>query len=450
MVLSKLGDSLKDTFNRITNSAFVDDRLINELVKDIQRALLQSDINVKLVFELTKKIKERVQKEDAPAAVTKKEHLIKIVYEELVSLLGEKAYDVKLEKKPGRVMLLGLFGSGKTTTSGKLAKYFQKRGLSVALLQLDVYRPAAYDQLRQIGSGIGVRVFGDKSEKDPVKIYDRFKDELDKHDVVIVDTAGRDALSDDLIEELRQLSEKIQPEESLLVISGDIGQAAQEQAEAFHKASSITGVIVTKLDGTGKGGGALTACAATGAKVKLIGVGEKPQDLESFVPERFVGRLLGMGDLDALLEKAQDAISEDEAQDLNKKLLKGEFNLIDLYEQMSAMRKMGPLAKLVEMMPGFGQLKLPKEVLEVQEGKLDEWKIAMGSMTKEELERPEIMNPSRIDRVNKGSGISSTSIKELLKQHKQSKKLIKMFKGANPKNMEKMMKRMGGAKGLKV
>ena len=351
MVLDKLGSSLSGTLNKIAKSVFVDDRLINELIKDVQRALLQADINVKLVFELTKRIKERAQKEDSPAAITKKEHLIKIVYEELVRLLGDKASGISIEKKPARIMLLGLFGSGKTTTSGKLGRYFQKRGLKVALLQLDVYRPAAYDQLAQIGSGINASVFGDKNEKDPLKIYQKFEEELNRHDVVIVDTAGRDALSEDLIKELKELGEKIQPDESLLVISGDIGQAAQAQAEAFHEARSITGVIVTKLDGTAKGGGALTACAATGAKVKMIGVGEKPQDLESFVPERFVGRLLGMGDIETLLEKAADAISEEDAQDLNKKLLKGEFNLIDLYEQMQAMKKMGPLSKVFEMIP---------------------------------------------------------------------------------------------------
>jgi signal recognition particle subunit SRP54 len=446
MVLDKLGESLKGTLQKIASSVFVDDRLVNELVKDIQRALLTADVNVQLVFALTTSIKERIQKEDTPGGITKKEHLIKIVYEELVKFLGDKQRSISVDKKPLRIMLLGLFGSGKTTTAAKLAKYFRKRGLTVAMVQLDVYRPAAHEQLVQLGTQIDVPVFGGKGK--PLDIYETHSDELDKFDVVLVDTAGRDALSNDLIEELRALGERIAPDEKLLVISGDIGQAAQKQAEAFHSAAAITGVVVTKLEGTAKGGGALTACASTGAPVLFIGVGERVDDLEPFNPERFVGRLLGMGDLETLLEKAREAISEEDAEDLGKKLLKGEFNLIDLYEQMQAMKKMGPLNKIVEMIPGFGQLKMPKEVLDVQEGKLEKWKIAMDSMTRGELEEPEHLDADRIERVSKGSGMPASEIRELLKQHKQSKKMVKMLKGNAPKNMEKMMKRMGGMKGM--
>ncbi len=448
MVLDNLGESLKNTLQKIAKSVFVDDRLVNELVKDIQRALLQADVNVQLVFSLSKEIRERALKEEAPAGITKKEHLIKIVYDELARFLGEESEEIKIGNKPAKIMLLGLFGSGKTTTAGKLARYFQKRGLKTAMIQLDVYRPAALEQLEQLGKQVNAPVFGSRKEKNPVLIYESFEGELKKFDVVIVDTAGRDALSPELIGELKRLGERIRPDESLLVISGDIGQAAQKQAEAFHAAKSITGVIVTKLEGTAKGGGALTACAATGAKVKFIGVGEKTEDLERFVPKRFVGRLLGMGDIETLLEKAKEAISEEEAQDLGKKFLKGEFNLLDLYEQMQAMKKMGPISKVVEMIPGFGQLKLPKEMLEVQEEKLKRWKVAMDSMTKGELENPEEITAERIERISKGSGIPAAEIRELLKQHRQSKKIVKMFKGSDTKNMEKMMKRMGGMKGF--
>lgn len=404
---------------------------------------------MELVLALTKSIKERALKEETLPGITKKEQLIKIVYEELVKFLGEKESEIKTDKKPTKIMLLGLFGSGKTTTAAKLAAYFQKRGLKTALVQLDTYRPAAYEQLEQLGKQINAQVFGDKKEKKPLKIYESAKKEIEKYDVAIIDTAGRDALSSELIEELKELGEKIQPEEALLVISGDIGQAAQKQAEAFHNAKAITGVIVTKLEGTAKGGGALTACAATGAKVKFTGVGEKIHDLERFVPERFVGKMLGMGDIETLLEKAKEAITEEEAQDLEKKLLKGEFSLLDLYEQMQAIKKMGPISKIVEMIPGFGQLRLPKEMLEGQEGKLEKWKIAMDSMTKKELEEPEIIDSARIQRISKGSGMPESEIKELLKQHKQSKKMVKMLKGGSPKNMEKMMKKLGGMKGLK-
>jgi len=444
MVLEKLGDSLKSTLKKIASSVFVDEKLINELVKDIQKALLQSDVNVQLVFNLTNEIKNRALKEDMPAGLTKREHLINIVYEELVKFLGEQAAEIKITKKPFKIMMVGLFGSGKTTTIGKLAKYFQKRGNKVAAIGLDVHRPAAPQQLKQVCDAINVTSFIEPGEKDPVKIYNKYKDEAEKHDIIIIDTAGRDALSADLIKEINNLNNLIKPDENLLVISADIGQAAQKQAQAFHESCGVTGVIATKMDGTAKGGGALTACAATGAPIKFIGIGEKVDDLESFNPKGFVGRMLGMGDLEALLEKAKEAVTEEEAEDMQKKLLKGDFNLLDLYQQMEAMSKMGSLGKLVEMVPGMGQLKLPKEAINVQEGKLKVWKIAMNSMTKEELENPEVITAQRIDRIAKGAGISASDIRELIKQHKQSKKLVKMLKGKGQKGMEGMIKKMKG------
>ena len=281
-----------------------------------------------------------------------------------------------------------------------------------------------------------------KNEKDSLRIWNQFKDQYNKYDVLIIDTAGRDALSRDLIEEIETLSREINPNERLLVISADIGQAAQKQAEQFHKSCNITGVIATKMDGTAKAGGALSACAVTEAPIKFIGVGEKIEDLEIFNPPGFVGRLLGMGDLEALLEKAKEVITEEEAEDLGKKFLKGEFNLIDLYEQMNAMKNMGPLSKVMEMIPGFSQLKLPKEMLQVQEGKLENWRHAMDSMTKEELEDPEIISAQRIDRIAKGSGLTAKDIRELIKQYRQSKKLVKMMKGKG--DINKLMKKMGG------
>jgi len=443
MVLEKLGDSLKATLKKIAGAIFVDDKLVNELVKDIQRGLLQSDVNVQLVFDLTTKIKERIKKEETPGGLTKKEHLINIVYEELVEFLGKEQQKIEIKGKPFKIMLVGLFGSGKTTTAGKLAKYFTTRGSKVALLGLDTHRPAAMEQIEQIAKQANVPCYIDKKEKDPLKIFDNYKKELNKFDVVIIDTSGRDALSKDLIEEIETLNEKIKPNENLLVISADIGQAAQKQAEQFHKSCGIKGVIVSKMDGTAKGGGALTACAATKAPIKFIGVGEKIEDLEHFNPKGFVGRLLGMGDLEALLEKAKDAIKVEDAEDLGKKFLKGEFNLIDLYEQMAAMKKMGSLQKIVEMIPGFSSLQLPKEMLDVQEGKLDKWKIAMQSMSKEELEDPEIITTGRIDRISKGSGMPSSIIRELIKQYRQSKKMVKMFKGSKG-DMSKMMKKFQG------
>jgi len=443
MVLEKLGDSLKNTLKKIASSVFVDETLINELIKDIQRALLSSDVNVQLVFDLTNKIKERALKEEAPG-LSKKEHLVNIVYEELVIFLGSEKVEIKITSKPFKIMMVGLFGSGKTTTIGKLAKYFQKRGHKICAVGLDVHRPAAPEQLKQVCDVIDVPVFIEKDEKDALKIYKKYEKEISKFDIVLIDTAGRDALSEDLIAEIKTLNDYIKPNERLLIISADIGQAAQKQAEVFHSSVDITGVIATKMDGTAKGGGALTACAATKAPIKFIGVGEKIDDLETFNPKGFVGRMLGMGDLEALLEKAKDVIPEEKAEDLTKKFLKGEFTLIDLHEQMASLKKMGSLSKLMEMVPGMGQLKLPKEMLEVQEEKLTRWKFAMGSMTKNELEEPDMISSSRLDRISKGSGVSMKEIREMLKQYKQSKKMVKMFKGKGNKGMAGMMKQFQG------
>jgi signal recognition particle subunit SRP54 len=443
MVLEKLGNSLKNTLSKIAKSMFVDEKLINELVKDIQRALLQSDVNVKLVFDLTNNIRERIKSEETPKGLTKKEHLINIVYDELVNFLGKEAYKLEIKEKPFKIMLVGLFGSGKTTTSGKLARYFTKRGYKVAIVGLDIHRPAAMDQIEQIAKQVNVPAYINKVEKDPIKIWNQYKDEFKKYDILIVDTAGRDALSKDLIKEIETVNKEINPNENLLVISADIGQAAQKQAQQFHDSCHITGVVATKMDGTAKAGGALSACAVTKAPIKFIGVGEKVDDLEIFNPPGFVGRLLGMGDLEALLEKAKEAITEEQAEDLGKKLLKGEFTLIDLYEQMEAMSKMGPLSKVVEMIPGFGQLKMPKDMLRVQEGKLKKWKIVMSSMTKEELEDPDkVIDANRIERIAKGSGQTTGTVRELIKQYRQSKKMMKMMKGSG--DMNKMMKKMQG------
>jgi len=440
MVLEKLSSSLKETLSKIARAVFVDEKLINELVKDIQRALLQADVNVQLVFNFTNTIKQRITKEDTPPGLTKKEHLINIVYEELIKFLGEEQKDIKITHKPFKIMMVGLFGSGKTTTIGKLAKYFQKRGNKVCAIGLDVHRPAAPQQLKQVCDYIHVDSFIQPEEKDPIKIYNKFKKELEKYDIIFIDTAGRDALSADLIKEINDINNLIKPDERLLVISADIGQAAQKQAQAFHDACNITGVIATKMDGTAKAGGALSACAVTKSPIKFIGVGEKVDDLEQFNPKGFVGRLLGMGDIEALLEKAKEAINEEEAEDMSKKFLKGEFNLLDLYQQMEAMSKMGSLGKLMEMIPGMGQLQLPKDAIQVQEEKLKLWRYAMNSMTKEELEDPDIISAQRIDRIAKGSGVSVKDIRALLKQYSQGKKMMKMFKGKGEKGMERMLK----------
>ena len=440
MVLENLGNSLKETLKKIARAVFVDDKLVDELIRDIQRALLSSDVNVKLVFELTKSIKERFLKEKQ-ASVTQREHLVKIVYEELVKILGdEKSELIISKKKPFKIMMVGVYGSGKTTTIGKLAKYYSKRGYKVATLGLDVHRPAAPEQLEQICKKINIQSFVNKKEKNALKIYKEFEKEYAKYDLLIIDTAGRDSLTQDLIQELKDLNKEIKPDENILVLSADIGQAAQNLAKGFHEACNVTGVIISKLDGTGKGGGALTGASTTNAKIKFIGVGEKPEDLETFNPKGFVSRLLGMGDLEALLEKAKDVIPEEKAQDLQEKLLKGEFTLLDLYDQMKAMKKMGPLSKIMEMVPGMGQIKMPKEMLEVQGEKLEKFEHIINSMTKKEIEDPEIIDSSRVNRIAKGAGVSPGDVRDLIKQYKQSKKMMKMLKGGDPSKLMKQFK----------
>ena len=301
------------------------------------------------------------------------------------------------------------------------------------------------DQLEQLCKQINIPCFIDKKEKDPVKIYKKYEKELNDFDLVLIDTSGRDSLSKDLIKEITDLNNLIKPNEKLLVISADIGQAAMSQAKAFHDACNVTGIVITKLDGTAKGGGALSAASVSGAPVKFIGIGEKADDLETFNPEGFVSRLLGMGDLEALLEKANLAISETEAKDMQKKMLKGEFNFIDLYDQMESMSKLGPLNKIMELIPGLSNANIPKEMLEGQEGKLKKWKFIMQACTKKELEDPELLNQSRISRIAKGSGTSEQEVRELLKQYRQSKKMMKMMKGmSGEEDINKLMKKFKG------
>lgn len=463
MVLEKLGQSLRQTIGKITGSSFVDEKLINELVKDVQRSLLQADVNVSDVFEIAKNLKKRMLSEKPPTGLSRKDFLVHILYEELADTLGGDYKPLTITRpsksQPYTFMLVGLFGNGKTTTAGKLAKYYIKRSYKVALFSTDTWRPAAFEQLKQNGEKIGVPVYGNPNEKDPVKLYQSFTKELEQYDIVIVDTAGRDRLNEELVFEIESLYDVVKPQETLLVLNADIGQSAKEQATTFQNAANVSGVIITKLDGTAKGGGALSACRLTKAPVLFIGTGEKVDDFEEFKPKNFVGQLLGMGDMEKLLQKAQEAFSQEEVSDLSKRLVKGEFTLIDLYEQMEAMKKMGPLSKVMNLIPGMGGAQIPKEVLEGQQEKMIYWKYIMNSCTKEELGDPTIISTHRITRIARGSGTSEVQVRELLKHYKQSKKMLKVMKGIIPadgdvekemseKDMQKMMRKMGGMKSM--
>jgi len=439
MVLDSLGASLKATLKKVASAIIVNDTLLDDLVRDLQRALLAADCDVTLVLSLSETIKKRFKAEKTPGTISTKEHLINIIFEELTELLGGEKETITLsKKKPFIIMMVGLFGSGKTTTIAKLGHYYKNRGYKVAAVGLDTFRPKAREQLVQNAKNATIDSFIDLKEKDPVKAFESFKENLSKYDVVLVDTAGRDALNDELLKELRSINKTVNPDETLLVLSADIGKIVQKQAEMFAKNTNITGIMLTKLDGTSKAGGALAACHATKAKIKFVGTGEKKEDLETFNPKGFVGRMLGMGDLEALLEKANVAIDEDQAKGLQKRMLSGKFNLLDLYEQMTAMKKMGSLSKIMEMLPGMGNLKISKSNMHVQEEKLKKWKFILDSMTQQELEEPEIISTSRIERITQGSGTDQASLRELLKQFRQSKRMLKMFKGGDP---EKVMKK---------
>jgi len=423
MVLDKIGSAFKDAISKITGAIFVDKKLIDSIIKDIQRALLEADVNVELVFELSKKIREAAISEKS--TLEKKEQLIKLIHDELVSILGKEKKELEI-KKGVKIMFLGLYGSGKTTTIAKLANYYMKRGMKTCAIGLDVHRPAAPEQLEQLGKKAKFPAFINKTEKNPIKIWNQFSDELKKYDLTLIDTAGRDVLDNELIKELKELKNLIKPTEIILVMPADIGQAAKFQASEFQKAVSISGVIITRMDGTAKGGGVLTACNETKAPVLFIGTGEQIQDIEQFNPTAFVSRMLGMGDIESLIEKAKLAISEKDKEKIEKRLEEGKFTLLDLYEQLKAMQSMGPLGKIAEMIPGMGKVKIPENLMETQESKLKKWKFAIDSMTKQEIENPEIISGSRVSRIAKGSHISASDVKELLSQYK----LIKQFFGS--------------------
>ena len=453
-MLSGLGSALKKTFDKLTGSIFLDKKTIDSIVKDLQRALIEADVNVQLVSELSKKIRDAASEEKIKGKdIDRKEHLIKLLHDEILAMLGGEKKELKLEKK-AKIMMLGLYGSGKTTSTAKLGLYYSKRGKKVCLLGLDVHRPAAPEQLEQLGKKIKLPVFIDKKEKDPLKIYKKFKPELEKYDLIIVDTAGRHNLDEELVKEIKDLKKEIKPDHVLLVIAADIGQAAKKQASEFQEACEVNGVLVTRMDSSAKGGGALTACNETSAPVFFIGTGEKMHDIEIFNPSSFISRMLGLGDLDSLIEKVKTATEFDEKKQkkLQKKLKEGKFTLRDLQEQLKSMKSIGSLGKIAEMIPGLGKAKIPENLLGTQEDKIKHWNHAIDSMTEEEIENPEILEKQtpRLKRIAKGSGTTTTDIRQLLKQYKLLKDIasgnlgdMDMSQGLSQKQMQKLAKKFG-------
>jgi signal recognition particle subunit SRP54 len=427
MALERLGSSLTSALKKLFRASVIDEATVKELVRDIQRALLQADVNVQLVLDISKRMEERALKEKVPPGISRREHVIKVVYEELTRFVGEKPVPIKIE--PGKkqiLMLVGIQGSGKTTAAAKLARYFQRKGLKPALICADTYRPGAYAQLQQLAARINLPIYGDPKAKDPVKVVSEGLKQFSDKDLIIVDTAGRHKEERDLIKEMKTLEKKIKPDEVMLVIDGTIGQQALLQAKAFHEATPIGAILVTKLDGSARGGGALSAVAATGAPIKFISTGEKTEDVEPFIPSRFVGRLLGMGDLETLLEKVRDAeikVPEKKA----KAILSGKFTLTDMYEQFEAFKSMGPFRKVLKMLPGMSY-DLPEDKLNLAEANLEKWRVIIQSMRVEEKENPKVLSSSRIRRVARGSGTAEKDVKDLLKQYVMMRKMLKMFK----------------------
>lgn len=428
-------DNLKDAVKKFLGSSDYN-KAVNDFIKDLQISLIKADVNIKLVNELTTKIKNRLANEKPPSAIERREWFISIVYQELTNLFGgDKEPNVMPKKLPYVIMLVGVQGSGKTTTSGKLALFYKKKGYKVGLVAADIYRPAAYEQLLQIGNQIGVPIYGEPGNKDAIQIAKNGVEKFlkEKYDVVIVDTAGRHGYGEEvkLLEEMKNIYQSIKPDEVILVIDASIGQKAYDLASKFHTASPIGSIIITKMDGTAKGGGALSAVAATGATIKFIGTGEKLDELEVFNPRRFVSRILGMGDIESIIEKIKGIEEYEEIEKKMEEVLTGKTKLTlrDVYKQLNAMRKMGPLNKILQMIPGYNILsQIPEEQLKLGEEKIRKFMNIMNSMTYKELDNPDIIDKSRIKRIAKGSGTTPEEVKELLKQYEMTNNLLKMMR----------------------
>lgn len=440
MVLDSLRSGLRNALKKLVGASSIDENLIKELAKDVQRSLLASDVNVKLVLDVTNKLQERALHEQPPPGLSRKDHIVKILYDELARLLGEEK---PLSFKPDKTniaLMLGIQGSGKTTVTGKLSRWLSKHGYKVGVIGADTFRPGALTQLKTVCNKVNIDVYGNESIKDPIEITKKGLEHFKPSnlDVIIIDTAGRHKQEKELLEEMSNIYKAVTPDLVLLVIDGTIGQQCYNQAEAFHKAVQVGGIIVTKLDGAAKGGGALSAAAATGARIMFIGTGERIDDLEQFSPTRFVGRLLGMGDIKALLDMARELeLEADEAK--VKRITSGKMTIDDFYFQLEQVGKMGSLRAVFEHLPGLsGAMK--DEDIDVMETKMVKWRYIIQSMTKQERSNPDLFNASRIKRVARGSGMSERDVKELLTNYKRSKDVMKAAKG---RQMQGLLRRFG-------
>jgi len=437
-VFESLQERLQEAFRRLRGKGKLTEADVNEALREVRLALLEADVNFKVVKSFISRVKERAVGQEVLETLNPAQMVIKIVYEELVALMGGENVGLNMaDRPPTVVMLCGLQGSGKTTHAAKLALKLKKEGKKPLLVAADVYRPAAIKQLEVLGEQAGVPVYSEGDQVSPVDIAQRAVEYAarERLDVVIVDTAGRLTIDEELMEELRQIKARIQPHDTLLVLDAMIGQDAVTTAEHFHGKLGIDGVILTKLDGDTRGGAALSVREVTGRPIKFVGVGEKLDALEPFHPDRMASRILGMGDVLTLIEKAQEQVDRKRAEEMARKMLKAEFDFEDFLEQLRALQRMGPLQDLLKMLPGVGaQLK----DIQIDEKSLKHVEAIILSMTPKERRNPDIINARRRERIAKGSGRPVAEVNRLIKQFEQTRKLMKQLGG-----MEKMLKRGG-------
>lgn len=432
MAFESLSDKLQNTFKKLRGKGVLTEADINDAMREVKLALLEADVNFKVVKEFVSAVKEKAMGQDVLASLTPGQQVIKIVNDELTELMGGTGSKLTYSPKGFTVyMMVGLQGTGKTTTCGKLANYLKKNGKKPMLCACDIYRPAAIDQLEVVGKAVDTPVFTMRESREPEKIALAAIKEAERKgcNVLIVDTAGRLQIDEELMEELVRLKGAIKPHEILLVVDALTGQDAVNAAEGFNDRLGIDGIIMTKMDGDSRGGAALSAKKVTGRPVKFVGTGEKFDALEPFHPERMASRILGMGDMLTLIEKAQEDYDEQKAQELEKRLRKNQFTLEDFLEQMGQIRKMGGIGKLLGMMPGMNSRAMQNVNVEQSERDFVQMEAIIQSMTREERENPSILNASRRKRIAAGSGQPVSKINQLVKRYDETRKMMKSFTG---------------------
>lgn len=442
-MLENLGNRFQDIFKKVRGHGRLSEDNIKEALREVKMSLLEADVNYKVVKDFTNKISEKAIGTEVIKGINPAQQFIKLVNDELVNLLGGTSSKLtKGLRNPTVIMMAGLQGAGKTTFVGKLAKYLKKQNEKVLLVGVDVYRPAAIKQLQVLGKQIGVEVYAEEDNKNVVEIAIRAVERAKEINAtyMLVDTAGRLHIDEELMNELKELKKAIRPQEILLVVDAMIGQDAVNLAKSFNEALSVDGIILTKLDGDTRGGAALSIKAVVGKPIKFVGIGEKLDDIEVFHPDRLVSRILGMGDVVSLVEKAQEAIDQDEAKSLEEKIRKQKFDLEDFLKQLQTIKKLGSLGSILKMIPGMGQIgdiaPAEKEMKKVE--------CIIQSMTKEERKKPEILKASRKQRIAKGSGTEVADVNRLLKQFDQMKSMMKMFSGGKMPNIGPMLGGRGG------